>query len=822
MAETLGHSTASSNFLQKVGTAALSLGLIAAGAYTYTAGKSLKNTYFSNDSQIDLSLFEPLTALKNLKNLRVSGAQTSETLFSQPLETSIAVQPLSAPAKHKVTSRKKRRAKKVRTARRSPAVIESPRIQKESISVSKASPIKLASKKELETVRGFYFALRSRFRMAAKTHPDVVRRVAEQSRHLNTHKDWVKKEHAKFIQEVKAPSKKVTTHKKKPSKPTPDPKVPAVVATQEQEPVESKEPVQVVKKEKKENKIRPQLSLNTQDLFKKSDSIGEKEAQKDLLSHREVTPKQGKPIPLTEYSSRILAAVKKIKANPERAPPPQKVASKPESSSSLSEKGSPSIDEPTKTSIITAASPKMSTQNPSQNEYSASNQAAQSAPKKVNTHPGVSAATVQDQITTSQARPERKASQAAPAVEPQKKKTKTKSDIQSADSPVAKKSTSPHRDHFIDAFTWKGHVPLRKQRVLSYEGGARDRADRWEFVQAKGFYKTLFWNRKNKVDVVPMLSRQELKRIAVKPGVNAQSGKSIPLHRGAGFVLGKVARGWSVEFSGRSESVIYLNRSGQKISQKDDSQDRYFVYLNAEPGAQLLYVVNQDQSESGAVALPVFGNTVSYVNLTEIRKQNLKGIVLDGADPEAEPLSKVKVNVIGQTGASGQTDENGEFSIPQVVTLSSHTVYIDTEDFSGKGFTHRYQYSPDQLDDLYLFRFTNEAVGNWLGQLSGGLSPESGLVIAALPSLAVDHANEKLFAEILPTRRNPTLIPENYSLSQEGRLLVQKPMDFELPRFVSVQVPNGFNIVQTVNDQKKVVWSALVRSQPGVINVVGP
>jgi hypothetical protein len=126
------------------------------------------------------------------------------------------------------------------------------------------------------------------------------------------------------------------------------------------------------------------------------------------------------------------------------------------------------------------------------------------------------------------------------------------------------------------------------------------------------------------------------------------------------------------------------------------------------------------------------------------------------------------------------------------------------------------------MEGVDLFRMSDAQIQAWVGQLEGGVSPDSGLIVAAMPSLARRYGEGRLFAGTKTLLGNRTLSPETYVVSQDGQLEEGKPLEMNASRFVSVQVPAGPVVSQVEDNNRNVVWSQLVLAQPGVVNVVGP
>jgi hypothetical protein len=179
----------------------------------------------------------------------------------------------------------------------------------------------------------------------------------------------------------------------------------------------------------------------------------------------------------------------------------------------------------------------------------------------------------------------------------------------------------------------------------------------------------------------------------------------------------------------------------------------------------------------------------------------------------------MRIQVVGSS-ASAVSGTKGIFKIENVMTFGDQAIYLETE--SQKSFPHRYKFSPNALENLTMFNMSDDQVHDWVGQLEGGMSSESGLIVGALPTLAASEEDRKPQIETRSLSLSPTLSPETYTLSSSGQLLVKNPLTAVHSRFVSVQVPEGPTLVQAVDKDGKVIWSEITVVSPRVLTVVGP
>jgi hypothetical protein len=361
---------------------------------------------------------------------------------------------------------------------------------------------------------------------------------------------------------------------------------------------------------------------------------------------------------------------------------------------------------------------------------------------------------------------------------------------------------------FVEAFDWGHPVADAQTEILTREDSIENTGlsrQGWRIAHSAEHWPTLFWNQSGEV---PMLLKNSAKMLSLKTGASIQSE--------AGIVIAKCPAGWSLEFSGRSEHALVFSEGNQLLANDSPNEERFYVYLNASPGAQIVYLVKS--GETGAVTLPVFGNTLSYADLTQFEKKPIVGKVLDSSGASTQGLTGVQVQIIG-SGQTAVTNTQGVFRFENVLTFGNQPLFVEAE--SNRGYPHRYKVNP-KAGKLPLFFMSEEQVHDWVGQLDGGISTESGLIVGALPSLASVNEALKPVPSIKSLAVDPTLSPETYTVSGSGQLLVKTPLSEANSRLLGVQVPEGPALIQLSDKDGKVLWSELLVVSPRVLSVVGP
>ncbi len=365
------------------------------------------------------------------------------------------------------------------------------------------------------------------------------------------------------------------------------------------------------------------------------------------------------------------------------------------------------------------------------------------------------------------------------------------------------------RQEGIEGFSADTKTFPVKSEIFSQEGTSCGDQEKWISTSLGGYWSTLSWQtKKGQVAPIPLISNNTALLLARLGGGPPQPG--------AGIVFGIVPAGWLLELSERADSPIYLDDDRKPVPSGQFLGERQFVFLNVAPGSHLLFMRGPSGAFGPAIALPVIGGAATRLTLMPPERSAISGRILDAGVVSAKGLSGVRVHVVGQSDAATSTDLRGAFKLEGVFTLSHHPIFIETE--AQGGFAHRHRIEWPFNRSFSLFRFKAKQLQGWLDQLEGGVSPESGLVLGALPAVT----NEVGFPSLRPLGTIGTLQPETYTILEDDRLAAHRSLVFEAPRFVSVQVPEGVNLGQVEDQEGQTLWSQLLYSSPGVINVIGP
>ncbi|MGZ3707474.1 MAG: hypothetical protein ACXWPM_01385 [Bdellovibrionota bacterium] len=365
---------------------------------------------------------------------------------------------------------------------------------------------------------------------------------------------------------------------------------------------------------------------------------------------------------------------------------------------------------------------------------------------------------------------------------------------------------------YVEAFETDEDIQGVKTEMLSRDSSLDGSLRGWEIAHIGSHWPTLHWldARLNTRQPVPLLSENSIRLLSTIAGANVQPE--------AGIVFGKVPSGWKIELAGRSERAVYLDDRHQLVAAEDASKDRYFALLNVDPGAHLIYLHPTSNLPAGAVGLPVLSGTATYIDLTAVQRTELRGQVIDAETATGRGWKGVLVRAVGQPDATVATDDQGLFTMKNVVQVGTHPIYLETD--SDEGYTHRYQIQADEIMNVSLFRFRARAIDEWVGQLEGGVSSESGVLVGAIPKVVQEAGDGQVRLAVRSAQANPTLSPETYSISASGQLQVGSTMTVQSPKFFSVQIPEGPALVEGFDKSRAVVWSEIFVSSPNVVNVV--
>lgn len=371
---------------------------------------------------------------------------------------------------------------------------------------------------------------------------------------------------------------------------------------------------------------------------------------------------------------------------------------------------------------------------------------------------------------------------------------------------------------------FRGDLEVSDVRITALAGDRVERAtlesqQLWKVAEANGHLPSVYWGQAGGAAQAQLLARNTLR-------VLERMGPQLTWVESSGILFGKVQAGWTVEFGARAEKPLFLSYDQQPLEPGATESDRYFVFMNAEPGLHLVHLREMAGRRTAAVAVPVKGGAASYLDFSALRSVPSQGRVYDAAQGGHRGLGRSIVRVVGQESLAAASDRLGRFAIPNLLRVGNYPTYFEVDVW--KGFTHRILVPADRLGSPELFAFTREGVQDWIQQLEPGknqerVNPDSALVIAAFPSALLEHPRSPLFPQIrdLLTRNSP-LVPEIYPVDGEGRLLVKSPLQRPNGRAMMVQISDGAHFIEATHSDGEIVRSELHYLSPRVILVATP
>jgi hypothetical protein len=372
--------------------------------------------------------------------------------------------------------------------------------------------------------------------------------------------------------------------------------------------------------------------------------------------------------------------------------------------------------------------------------------------------------------------------------------------------------SEPHVAPYVQAFHWEAGIADGYTEVVSHEVGVGGEETGWRVSKAFEHWPTLHWNTGKSIPLVSHNTALFLGAL-LKTTIQSQTG----------IVFGQLPAGWTAEISARAESFL-MNRFNQVVDPalpESPGEQRYFVFVNTEPGTHLVHLVHRSTGNSVAIVIPTLAGTSTFLEGVNPTPATLSGIVLDGSASEVGPVPGAAVSIVGQEKAHARANARGQFWLENALTWGNYPLFVQTD--AESGYTHRYRVLPGETKNLQFYRLSKEQTDEWIQrQLTGGVSRDSGLLVAALPKIAASFSEEALFPSVSALLPNQTLQPETYTVSPRGQLLVNTPLIAESPRFLGAQVPEGLAIAQVEDRTQKVIWSELVPASPGVVNLIGP
>jgi hypothetical protein len=302
------------------------------------------------------------------------------------------------------------------------------------------------------------------------------------------------------------------------------------------------------------------------------------------------------------------------------------------------------------------------------------------------------------------------------------------------------------------------------------------------------------------------LDNNALGVLSIKSGVHVT--------KGMGIILGLVPDGYKVNFTGRAEETEYFDSTGHT----------YFAILNAEPGAGVVEVESKTNPNiSSTVFAPVLGDVITYLDLAAPIARNLKIKIVKSGNAKDAEVSKLTVGLSTQTGLQAITRIDGQATLKNVNLVPGFPVFIDVSSRSGDtdSFTYRYQIKHPESGNVFIAPEVNDqSIHHWLSQVKQGLSDQSAMVIGIYDRKKLNGFKSIHYSQVEALTAKYGLEPMSYSVLWNGDISSTDPLEGDLPRFMSVQVPEGLSNVKLLNETREVESSELFPISPRVIHMI--
>lgn len=366
---------------------------------------------------------------------------------------------------------------------------------------------------------------------------------------------------------------------------------------------------------------------------------------------------------------------------------------------------------------------------------------------------------------------------------------------------------------FVEAFDrFSTQLDGVESQMISSEGSP-EYPRGWQLASYLNHWPTMSWLDSGvQVGNTPLIGRNTIALLESRFGIRFEAS--------AGIIFGRLKSGWKVDLSDRAERPIFIDDSGVLSEQDNDAVDRSFIFMNAAPGVQMVFVESTSAQGNAAVAIPVMTGVATYVDLTHLQSASLSGRVMEKA---SEQSTWTTLRVVGQERAVTSFQLGQRFKIENVVLAFPYPIYVETD--RGEGYTQRYRLLPDQLSDASLTRFSKDRVEKWrdrIAELQNGISPQSGMLVAAFPGLVQEHSELDLSIHIRPISNAHELSPQTYVRAPNGLLNLDHTIAPHEDFIVGAEIPDGPFVLEVLNQDQRVVYSELGFASPGVLNIFNP
>lgn len=376
-----------------------------------------------------------------------------------------------------------------------------------------------------------------------------------------------------------------------------------------------------------------------------------------------------------------------------------------------------------------------------------------------------------------------------------------------------KASNSIQRRRYVEAF--KENEEIGFTETIEIERSNEGAQSGWIVTKAEGHLPTVSWmsSQKDYQMNIPLFSQITFDLLRKHPSfkMNIQSG--------TGVIFGKISAGELIDANVRPDQLVYLNQDLKVLRPEELTEERNFVIFNVLPGAAVLRVQSLAGSRGGVPVL-VEKDAATYIDVRAKHwsRETLRGRVLDAGS--SKPVVNAEVAVIDQKKSTSVTDHHGNYLMASIDRLADMPYFVEVR--AGTQYPHRYRQAKSTTNERMLFLFNEEKINDWVSQLEGGVSAESGIIAGALRRPAEKFQAANPTVTIRPLAENTNLVPEAYLLNRNGELEAKASLSRTQYQLVGVQVPAGparVSVDASISSPDS-TWSEVTVVSPGVVSVV--
>jgi hypothetical protein len=169
------------------------------------------------------------------------------------------------------------------------------------------------------------------------------------------------------------------------------------------------------------------------------------------------------------------------------------------------------------------------------------------------------------------------------------------------------------------------------------------------------------------------------------------------------------------------------------------------------------------------------------------------------------------------------TQSNGTAILRNVNVVQGYPVFIDVSSKSKDqlSYTYRYEIKSRNTRGYHVVNQIKErSLYKWLKQVKQGLSDQSAMIVGFYNRKILNGFKNLYTTKTEPKGAHFGLEPMNYSILWDGKISATEPLEGDVPRFMSVQVPEGLSQVQLLNEAHQITNAQLIPVSPRVIHVI--